>query len=94
MIATILIVGIALAWLGYESDWLTIRLPYGATSQPASLLTPETTRATMPAKPNPVLLLTTVKYLLLDTVHYKPSQFIPLDMPETTDSLNIICKRG
>ncbi len=85
MLATIIIVSLALAWLGWESNWLTIRLPYGATSHPALLLAPEPARLALPAA-NPVL--------LLDTVHYKPSQFIPLDMPETTGSLNIICKRG
>ena len=29
MTATIIMIGIALIWLGYETKWLTIRLPYG-----------------------------------------------------------------
>ncbi len=41
-----------------------------------------------------VLLLPAGKpVLLLDTVHYKPTQFEPVDMPEMTGSLNIVCKR-
>ena len=31
MFITILIVSLAFAWLGYESDWLTIRLPCDET---------------------------------------------------------------
>ncbi len=31
MIAAIIIVGIALAWLGYETQWLTLRLSYRET---------------------------------------------------------------
>ena len=30
MIATIIIVGLAFIWLGYETDWMRIRLPVGA----------------------------------------------------------------
>ncbi len=43
---------------------------------------------------NKTLLLPAGKpILLLDTVHYKPSEFVTLDMPETTGSLNIVCRR-
>lgn len=35
MIATIIIVGLAFIWLGYETSWLTVRLPRGpAQNQP------------------------------------------------------------
>ena len=30
MLATLAIVGLALAWLGCETDWMTVRLPVGA----------------------------------------------------------------
>ncbi len=31
--------------------------------------------------------------LQLDTIHYKPSQFETLDIPELKGELNIVCKR-
>lgn len=33
MVTTIIIIGVALAWLAWESDWFTIRLPYGKALQ-------------------------------------------------------------
>ena len=30
MVLSLIIISLALAWLGYESDWMTIRLPYGS----------------------------------------------------------------
>lgn len=79
MITAIIIIGIALSWLGYETDWMAVRLPYGK---------PSTSKVLLLSAP------TTKPVLLLDTIHYKPSEFELLDMPETTGSLNIICKRG
>ncbi len=38
MIAAIIIVGIALAWLGYETQWLTLRLSYRETIAEYDLL--------------------------------------------------------
>ncbi len=29
MIAALLVIGLAFVWLGYETNWLTIQLPYG-----------------------------------------------------------------
>lgn len=56
MIATIIIVGLALAWLGHETKWLTIRLAYGETSP----IVPNTTIETLPS-PQPVLLIAAPK---------------------------------
>jgi hypothetical protein len=36
MIATIIIVSLAFIWLGYESNWMTIRLPSGKPLQSKS----------------------------------------------------------
>lgn len=83
MIATLLIIGIALAWLGYETDWLTVRLE-STEYQRAKLATQAKTeygntdmgkvKADMPEDMPPL----------------KPTIFTPLDMPETTGELNII----
>ena len=54
MIATILIVGAALVWLGFETNWLTIRLTYGKPSAP--YLTARHETLLLPA-PVPVLML-------------------------------------
>ena len=78
MIPTLIITVLAFYWLLKETDWLRIRLPIGKPTISKTLLLPA-------GKVNPVL--------LLDTIHYKPSQFVPLDIPDTTGSLNIICKR-
>jgi len=67
MIATIIIVSLALAWLLAETDFMRVRLPAGKAS-PETRLQPE---------PD----------------NYKPSQFEPLAMPETTGNLQIICMR-
>ena len=34
MIATLIIIGLAFAWLGYETDWMRVRLVNGATQKP------------------------------------------------------------
>ena len=34
MIATIIITGLAFAWLGYETDWMLVRLPMGIDTLP------------------------------------------------------------
>ncbi len=78
MIATLLVVTLAFLWLLKETDWLRIRLPAGKPIVKKVLLLPA-------GNIKPVL--------LLDTIHYKPSQFEPLDMPDTTGGLNIICRR-
>ncbi len=77
MIATLIIIAIAFYWLLRETDYLRVRLLVGKVNNKTLLLTA--------GKDKPVL--------LLDTIHYKPSQFTPLDIPELTGELNIICER-
>jgi hypothetical protein len=79
MIPAILILALAFGWLLYETNFMRVRLPVGSKPANKTLLLTQGE-----VKPQP---------LLLDTVHYKPSQFEPLDMPEFTGSLNIVCKR-
>ncbi len=74
MIATLLIIGIALAWLGYETDWLRIRLE-STEYQRAVKAQQSKVKTDMPEQTEPL----------------KPLEFTPLDMPEFTGSLNVIC---
>ncbi len=56
----------------------------------------ELTRRYEAIKPtSPPILQLPIGYpiLQLDTIHYKPSQFETLDIPELKGELNIICKR-
>ncbi len=78
MVASIIMISLAFIWLGIETDFMRVRLPYGKATANKTLLLPA-------SKTTPVL--------LLDTVHYKPSEFTPLDMPEFIGKLNINCKR-
>lgn len=84
MIPTIVIVGIALMWLGYETKWLTIRLEAYSPQNSVKLLACPVKRLGLPAPET---------RLLLDTLHFEPSNFICQDMPETTGEVNIACKR-
>ena len=79
MIATIIILAVAFTWLGFETQWLSIRLPVGKQPVNKTLLLSQGE-----VKPQP---------LLLDTFHTKSSEFIPLDMPDFTGNINIVCKR-
>ncbi len=76
MIIGLLLIAGAFAWLLKETNFLTIRLPVGASSKANSA--PET--LALPA-PSPVL--------LLDVRHYTPSVFVVEDMPETSGNLQI-----
>jgi len=102
MIATIIIVGAALLWLGFESEWLMIDL----MSQPDPMVTvarkmlclpdPKHTAHTLETQYSVMVTPAPVTPKLLDTVHFKPSTFHPLDMPETpadTEALEILCRR-
>ena len=90
MIATIIIVSLALTWLGFETQWLSIRLPVGIQSNSTgieveshSLPLPVLSLAT---KPQPLL-------LAMPVIHFKPSEFTPLDMPDFTGNIKVICVR-
>lgn len=81
MIATIIILVIALAWLGYETDWLRVRLE-STEYQRAKLA--ERQAETASVKPD----------MPEETEPLKPLEFTPLDMPDFAGSLNIVCERG
>lgn len=81
MIIGLLLIAIGFAWLLWETDFLTIRLPVGAPKASVNR-TPETLALPAPA---PIL--------LLDTRHYTPSVFVAEDMPETAGSLQILAVR-
>jgi hypothetical protein len=107
MITTIAVIGMAMFWLGYETNWFTIRLPYGKANTPKYPDNPLENDALQSKSngvkdgvnslslPEPILMLAEVKpVLLLDTAHFKPSLFETLDMPEFTGKINIVCERG
>lgn len=83
MIAMLIIIGLAFAWLLYETDFMRIRLE-STEFQKSKAMTAKSEgidsclNSTVPT----------------DTEPYKPSVFTPLDMPETTGNLNILCKRS
>ena len=83
MIATLIIILLGLIWLGYETDWLRIRLESTEYQrQQLAKAKTEYGNTAMVATDKPE-----------DTTPYRPSEFTPLDMPEFTGSLNIVCKR-
>jgi len=87
MIATLLIICIALAWLGYETDWLTVRLESTEYQRQQLAIKAKREFGNMP--------MSKVKDMPEEAESlYQPSQFTPLDMPEFTGTLNIICERG
>ncbi len=109
MIIASIILALAFAWLGIETDWLTIRLPYGKamvnisadfTTSPAKIDTLQCPDMPLKTSSNGIvspLLLSSGKVnsvLLLDTYHIKPTEFTTLDMPDMSGSLNVLCKRG
>jgi len=87
VITSIIIIGIALAWLTWETDWFTIRLPYGDT--------PELKSRGIKMESNNISL--TEPRLIdkadNDITERNPVTFTLLDMPDTQGSINIICKR-
>lgn len=78
MIPAIVTIAIAFFWLLIETDFMRVRLPIGKVAN-KTLLLPQGE-----VKPQP---------LLLDTFHTRPSEFTPLDMPEFTGTINIVCRR-
>ena len=78
MIATIVIIGIALYWLLRETDYMRIRLPVATADTAHSTATTAVSQ---------------YEHLNCPQVKFKPSVFIPLDMPATTGNINIICVR-
>ena len=78
MIATIIIILLAFVWLGFETDFMRVRLE-STEYQRAAKAQAEVSKikADMPE----------------DTEPLKPLEFTPLDMPEFTGSLNIVCER-
>ena len=53
MIELIITIGLALIWLGYETNWMTIRLPYGADIPPAIYTTWDMLKPYRPDKQYP-----------------------------------------
>jgi hypothetical protein len=85
MVACIIIVGLALLWLGFESHWLTIKLAYGKPLQSYSMgLKPQSN----------IVALTENTTQENDTTERNPVIFTALDMPDTQGTLTIICKRS
>ena len=76
------IIFLAFMWLGYESKWLTVNIVLGGSQAPQSKSRGigEALNSTAPCP--------------TDSTPYKPTEFIPLDMPATEGNLNIICVRG
>ncbi len=97
MIPSIIIIGIAFAWLMAESDWLRIDLMGNPQklNNPMLLLACPIKRLGLPA-PKAIIMVTPAPIIpkLLDTVHFKPSVFEALDMPEFTGDVNILCRRA
>lgn len=83
-IISLSVVALALVWLGFETDWLRVNLAYSRINPKTLLFCAGAIPLSLSA-PSPVL--------LLDTVHFKHSEFVPLDMPELSGSLNIVCRR-
>lgn len=107
MIAAVIIIGLAFVWLGFETRGLTIRLETGRSRnfearRAETRGMKEGTSVTAPRESGTVETelvkedgLKVKKTGLPDNaVPYKPAEFEPLDMPETSGSLNIICQRG
>ncbi len=102
MIPTIIIVGAAMIWLGFESEWLMINLmgqsdPMVTIARKMLCLpAPKVTTHTLETQYSVIVTPAPAIPKLLDTVHFKPSTFQVLDMPETmgdTEALNILCRR-
>ena len=80
MIALLIILTLAFTWLLKETDYLRVRLE-STESQRIQLVKVKmanSAKADIPEGMTPV----------------KPLIFTPLDMPDLTGSLNIICERG
>jgi len=84
MIPTIIIVALAFAWLLHETDFLRIRLESTEYQKSKAI----------ESKSEGIKDLTNDNVSSeSDKTPYKPTVFIPLEMPELTGTLNIMCKR-
>ena len=83
MIPTIIIVVIAFAWLLYETDFMRIKLESTEYQKSKALQ----------SKSEGINDLTNDNVPSESDMPYKPTVFIPLEMPELTGTLNIMCKR-
>lgn len=79
MILGIVLIVLSFAWLLYETDFLRIRLE--STTYQKHQITLSNSKG-MGTESDSVA-----------PMKYKPVEFIPLDMPDTTGNLKIICKR-
>ena len=79
MIAAIIIIGIAFTWLLKETDYLRIRLE--STEYQKAVIAQ--------GKVNHIVNHDTEAE---NKTPYKPSEFVPADMPEFTGKLNIVCQ--
>ena len=77
MIAAIIIISLAFLWLAYESKWFTIRLE--STEYQKAVIAQ--------GKVNHI-----VNHDTENSTPYKPSEFVPAEMPEFTGNLNIVCQ--
>jgi len=74
MIISILLIAMALFWLLNETNYLTVCLQVGKDKP----ITPE------PEKPSMEM-----KQVKTDDTNYIPSEFIPLDMPVSSGTVNV-----
>lgn len=91
MIATILIVGLAFAWLLLETNWLRVRLPVSGNGGNIEALQ-SNSEAVAPAV-NGIVFRDTIPKTQPDALPFEPSRFTSLDMPDTIGTLNILCER-
>jgi hypothetical protein len=87
-IISLSIIALALVWLGYETKYFTIRLESYEYQKDQTLQSKSSGIETSAS-----VILPTPPDTTEPATPYKPSDFTPLDMPELTGNLNIICKR-
>ena len=81
MITALIIIALMFLYLGYETQWFTVRLESGKNQALQS--NSEGVKVEVNSKLSPPI-----------SELNKPAEFIPLDMPEFTGKLKIICKRS
>lgn len=86
MIATLTIIAVAFIWMLRETDYLRVRLESTEYQRQQLAIKAKQNFGNMP--------MSKVKDMPEDTEPLKPLEFTPLDMPEFTGSLNIVCERG
>ena len=85
MLLSIIIILLGFAWLGYETDFMRVRLE-SSKYQWQQLAIKEYRTSKVNAN--------TETEAPEETTPLKPVEFTPLDMPDFTGTLNIVCKRG